>query len=598
MNTCAKYSLVLVTPIYLMTLFRSLSVRWDWSSNLHTLCFLILIAAVLLRNKISPNLQSGAILTVSLIASAAGLASLGLLSSSPILLVGFAVLSAIFVGLYWSITFTTLATLATLLISEAFIRGHLSYTIDELSYLHSRTPWLIKAIHIAAIGLLVAYIVSWIFTSLQKTISKLRENERELAHSNNQLQKQAAQLEEQATQLEEQAETLKEERDKAQAASRAKDQFLSVVSHELRTPLNPVIGFLGLIKSENELPPESREQLEVVLQSSEHLLRMIDQVVDFSELDRGELIIKPSSFPLDQLKSELAFRLSNDAKKSQLDLQIHNKAAPGTNIEIDKSRLLQVVGEIGTNALKFTSQGSVEISIELGDTDTPETKKLRIQVSDTGIGIPQESLVSIFDPFTQAETTRTRNFGGFGLGLAFCDQVVKALGGTLFIASEVDKGTRVTIEIPVQANAAQSPAKRPKAKTKPKFSAPYEILVVEDSPTNQKVVTSLLKRMGAQTTCADNGRIALEILEQRTFDAILMDLSMPEMDGITATREIRKRDELDTIPIVALTAHSYSSAEAECMDAGMNGFLTKPVKANKLFETLARELRSAPEEAA
>ncbi len=580
------YGLLFGTPLLILVISRGFLIGWDWGAAMQVSAYLLLLGAVVFGKQIGSKVQGFAVLGVLATVSIAGIANWGVFSQGPILIVGCGVLAAIFLSVRWAIGIVGFLTMLTGLIAWGYSTGTFQYSFDKDAYVKSGTLWLLYGGTTLMVGCLMSIAISWVTKSLQTSITTLRKHEEELEASNRLLQHQAVQLEEQATQLEEQADCLKEERDKAQAASRAKDQFLAVISHELRTPLNPVIGFLDIIKDESHLSEENRNQLDLMQKSSEHLLHLIDQVVDFSELDRGELSVKKTQTSLSELKSETAFRLASQARDHQLDFELSCEPDEAEDVFIDKKRLLQVIDEIGSNAIKFTHQGSVRVSIRLAKSNSGDHSTLNIRVSDTGIGIDADKIDSLFDPFTQAESTKTRSFGGFGLGLAFCQKIVSAFDGSIQIESQLGIGTTVHIEIPVEtAIAAKAETIKPR-RSKLKLPNQLEVLVVEDDNTNQKVISSLLKRMGATATCADNGRIALDILDQRHFDAILMDLSMPEMDGITATKEIKRRPETASIPIIALTAHSYSSSEAECMEAGMSAFLTKPVKQAKLFETL------------
>ncbi|MDQ8196718.1 response regulator [Pelagicoccus enzymogenes] len=578
----SAYTLAFAFPLELMIIYRGLTVHWGWSTTVQTSVFLVLVCAVLLRAKLGVKATSAIVICCIVVAGLSGIVAWGLFASGPIVVVGFAVIAAVMLGTRWSLAIVALATAVTLFIGERYTNGDMSYRFDAIAHLNTISPWVNRALHLGMIGDLVCLVVSWMTKSLQRSILTLQAREEELEHSNQQLTQQAVQLEEQAV-------LLAEERDRAQIAARAKDQFLSIVSHELRTPLNPVIGFLDILQKERNLSEESRHQIELMQQSSEQLLKLIDQIVDFSELDRGELTFSPAPTSLSELEKEAVETLTNLAKLNRLDLKVATTGNPEQLILVDKQRISQVITELGTNAIRFTTQGRVTLNIELHQPNTDPNAKLRILVSDTGVGISPEKRKSIFDPFIQAENDRTRSSGGLGLGLSFCQQMLKSMDGTLELQSEVGVGTRAIVEVPVQALSEKRPSTpKPPLSKKLKLSQPLEVLVVEDNYTNQRVVTTLLKRIGAKAVCAENGQVALELLDRQSYDVVLMDLSMPVMDGITASREIRLRPHLDKLPIIALTAHSYRSSEKQCREAGMNGFLTKPVNKLRLFEALSQ----------
>ncbi|MCB9420330.1 MAG: response regulator [Ardenticatenaceae bacterium] len=365
------------------------------------------------------------------------------------------------------------------------------------------------------------------------------------------------------------------------------DNFLAIMSHELRTPLHELVGMTDLLET-TKLSAEQQQYVNKAKISINALSVMVSDLLEFSELEAGQLDLHEQSFDWAELVENTAVLLQSRAEEKGLNLSWQiDKAAP-RNVVGDPKRLRQVLGNLLANAVKFTEKGQVDVTVtRIGGSD--EAVSLHFVVRDTGVGIPPEKQHLIFEAFQQSDTTHTRNYGGIGLGLAVANQLVVLMGGNLQVASSGIPGEGSVFQfdllLPLDKTAVTLP-EPPKIVESPSL----QVLLAEDSPTNQLIATANLKKAGHEVTVAENGRVAVEALTKREFDLVLMDVAMPEMDGLEATIAIRKMEANAGngrhIPIIAMTAFAMQGYREKCLAAGMDGYVSKPISADELHKAL------------
>ncbi|WP_224372259.1 ATP-binding protein [Hyalangium versicolor] len=375
----------------------------------------------------------------------------------------------------------------------------------------------------------------------------------------------------------------------AEEATRVKSDFLARMSHELRTPLNGVVGMLELALG-TQLSPPQRDYLETAQDSARSLSRIIHDILLFSKGEAGKMLLEQLPFRLRELLRLTLKPLEPMAREMGLGLRIAIPDAVPDTLMGDPYRLRQVLLNLLENALKFTERGEVVMAVEREE--SPEGfVRLRFSVADTGIGIPEAQRHRVFEAFVQADEATTRKYGGTGLGLAISSQLVSLMGGRLQVESQEGQGSRFHFSVEF-ALASEVPAPEvlvasvlPDSRL---AQQPREVLVVEDNKTNQRVVTGLLERAGHRVTSVDNGQVAIEALRVRRYDVVLMDVQMPGMDGLEATRVIRSEEAHrgERVTIIALTAQSLEGDEQRCLEAGMDGYLSKPVQAGALLKAI------------
>jgi signal transduction histidine kinase/DNA-binding NarL/FixJ family response regulator len=372
----------------------------------------------------------------------------------------------------------------------------------------------------------------------------------------------------------------------AEAANRAKSEFLSMMSHEVRTPMNGVLGMIRLLL-DTKLAPQQQQYADTARSSAEALLSILDDILDFSKLEAGRLMLETVTIDPDAFAESIVAIMRPLARDKHLALDFVRGPDLPAWIETDSTRLRQIILNLLGNAVKFTERGAVSLHLAARPTG-PGHVILSVTVKDSGAGIAPEVLPSLFSRFTQADSSITRKFGGTGLGLAISKQLVELMGGTISVETILGEGSTFRVDLPCRI-AAAPPVKAPPEPIRPERGGPQlRILVAEDNLVNQAVVTAMLSPYGHQVEVAGDGVEALAVVERGGIDLVFMDIQMPKMDGLAATRAIRALpDALSRVPIVALTANAMFGQREEYLAAGMNDYIAKPLKP----EDLARVLR-------
>jgi len=384
---------------------------------------------------------------------------------------------------------------------------------------------------------------------------------------------------------------LTQAREEALAATEAKSRFLASVSHEIRTPLNGVLGNLQLLQ-EGHLDSSQEESVRAALGSGRLLMRLIDDILDLSKIESGTLDLTSEPVDLHDLLSQVTglFVALADAKGLTLEC-----TAPKARIVGDPTRITQIMLNLAGNAVKYTAQGFVRVSLTLEQPLAgPPHSALVITVEDSGPGIPVSKRQSVFEPFTQLDAPVRTTFGGVGLGLNIVSRLVRAMDGELELHDRSGGGTTVTVRLPVSVQPFTPSAT---GEAHPSYGRPLRVLVVEDERVNQRMLVRALERRGHTAALAGDGLEALESLRAGTFDLVLMDIQMPRMDGLEATRAIRRGvagEAARAVPIVSLTAHAMTGDKERCLEAGVDIHLTKPVELSELDRVLARTAQTAP----
>ena len=399
--------------------------------------------------------------------------------------------------------------------------------------------------------------------------------------------------------VQERTQALSLAKEAAEAASRAKSTFLSNMSHELRTPMNAIIGMTYMLRRNNQ-DPGQMDKLGKIDNAANHLLQLLNDILDLSKIDADRMTLEQTAFMVDALTDELASLLAPRAESARLRFILDiDSRLKSLQLLGDPLRLQQILLNLAGNAIKFTERGEVRVVARITE-DDGESVLLEMSVWDTGIGIAPEAVERIFNPFEQADGSTTRKYGGTGLGLPICQRLVRLMGGEIQVVSTPGAGSVFTFTVrlrralAVPAESAEMHQSGVAAEHALRVEFPgCRILVAEDDWVNQEVALELLREMlGFTVDIAGDGAQALDMAINHRYDLILMDMQMPELDGLGATQAIREIDGYAETPIIAMTANAFAEDRALCLDAGMNDFIAKPVDPDKLFVIMLKWLQA------
>ncbi|MBO9544928.1 ATP-binding protein [Caulobacter sp.] len=375
---------------------------------------------------------------------------------------------------------------------------------------------------------------------------------------------------------------------RAQAASQAKTDFLATMSHEIRTPLNSVLGFTRLLADRDDLAPEARRHVTLIDGAGGALLTLVNDVLDFSRVEAGRVELQTAPVRAETVLRDAAAIVAQDARGKGLALDIQVVGETDRHHALDAARLRQVLLNLLNNAVKFTPAGGVTARLTI--TPGPETDALRIEVSDTGIGVPPELRDRLFQRFSQGDSSVTRAFGGAGLGLAISRALIELMGGQIGMQANADQGSTFWIDLSAAPCAAPGQA----VSAAPDRTAAARVLLVDDHPMNREIGGAFLTLAGCEVVTAENGQEAVERVEGGDFDIVLMDIHMPGMDGLAATRAIRALPgPASDVPVIAMSADALPQHIALCREAGMVDHIAKPIQKDILYATVDKWLREA-----